>query len=183
MTNTIEFVSFAIDPGEISGWAIAKNSNEPTMLGTTETIQQRVFACRQAVQLANNLPIVVVVEEWTLGGPRANYKMFAGLGKNYGRWLDHIELIIGVQESDILRVTPQKWRNGLFGSAIKRYCSKPDVTSKLKRLACAYVSPPEKPPISSHNAAEAGCIACWAHCSEEGLDAALQAYRRHSLEP
>jgi len=180
-----ECISFGLDPGAVSGWAIALNPELPYVFGTTNSISERKEACRTVFELSVRLglPIVVVAEEWTAGGPRANYKMFVGLGKNYGRWLDHIELILRIPEDQILRVTQQKWRNGLFGGkTIAKYCPRPNVGDKLKRLACAYVSPWGSEPCKDHNAAEAACIACWAHCSEEGVIAAERAISRFDYE-
>jgi hypothetical protein len=183
MESPPKFLAFGLDPGEESGWGIAINPEYPLEFGTASTIATRKEVCLLVVgySVQLQLPIVVFVEEWTAGGPQATYKMYVGLGKNYGRWLDHIELIIGVSESDIVRVTPQKWRNGLFGEAIRKYCQKPDVGVKLKKLACAYVSPTPTKLHRNHNAAEAACIACWGHCSEEGMDASERAIRRYAF--
>jgi len=170
-----KFVSFAVDPGSESGWGIALIPEFVAEFGTASTINERKSACERAKIMAEdlNLPLVATVEEWTIGGPRVNHKMLIGLGKSYGRWLDHIELILGISEDDIVRATPQKWRNGLFGSKlVKKYTG-----NSLKALACAYLSPSGSLPVKNHNAAEAGCIACWAHCSEEGVIAGERAWR------
>jgi hypothetical protein len=172
----IEFAAFAIDPGETAGWALAFNAELPHLLGIASNFARRKEVCREILQIVGELPLVVVAEYWTIGGPRANYKMFIGLGQSFGRWLDHIEEILGVPEKEIVRPTPQLWRNGLFGSElVRKHSGKGD---DLKRLACAYVSPPGFTPITDHNAAEAGCMACWAHVSEEGIEAAERAVRR-----
>lgn len=179
--GVIDFVSFAIDPGETSGWGIALTSVLPFEFGIANTRESRREACERAKHVVStlHLPLVVIAESWTVGGPRVNHKMLIGLGASYGRWLDHVEEILGVPEQHILRPTPQAWRNELFGGKLVRQ-HKGD--GGLKRLACAYVSPPGAPAVKEHNAAEAGCIACWAHCSFEGLEAAERAARRQDGE-
>jgi hypothetical protein len=101
--------------------------------------------------------------------------MFMGLGKAYGQWIDHIEELLGVPESEFVRPTQQLWRNGLWGGEMVREHSG---GAGLKRLACAFMSPPGGTPVKDHNAAEAGCMAVWTFYSEEGLEAAERALRR-----
>lgn len=181
-----KFLAFALDPGEVAGWGVATCAELPLELGIAKSMSDRKWVCQHVKSMSEELglPILVVAEEWTAGGPRAHYKMYTGLGENYGRWLDWIELILETPKDKILRVTPQTWRNGLFTpEVLQQYCSGFDRSWKMKRLACAYVSP--SPSLAKsrrdHNAAEAACIACWAHCSIEGVEAAERVIRAWRL--
>jgi hypothetical protein len=167
------FVTFGIDPGDTSGWGVATCPEIPAIVGIATTIEQRVEVCRYVKEFSKGLPIVVGIEDWTIGGPNANYHMFKSLGESAGRWLEQVEAILGITKKHVVRTTPQQWRNGLFTPGMVRNHSGGE---GLKRLACAFVSPPDAEPVKNHNAAEAGCIACWLHCSEEGVVAIERLY-------
>lgn len=177
----VDFVSFAIDPGEVSGWGIALAPEVPFEFGIATCRESRRNACETAKNVSSKLrlPLVVIAENWTIGGPRISHKFLIGLGANYGKWLDHIEEILGITEDQILRPVPSTWRNGLFGGQLV-HAHRGNDGAGLKRLACAYVSPPGAPPVKDHNMAEAACMACWAHCSEEGIEAAEKAAERQN---
>jgi hypothetical protein len=170
------FLALAIDSAARSGFAVARSASVVDVAGAVTTAAQRRAVCEDVVQrrLAADLPLVVVAEDWP--GLWRSWKTAVGAGRNWGRWLDHIELVLGVREDQIVRVNTRRWRSDLFGVELTRMKTpkglKPRPPEEMKRLACTYVG--EK----DHDQAEAMCLALWAHTSIDAQEAADAAMRR-----
>lgn len=160
----LKFVNLGIDAGATAGWAITTCSDVSacTMHGEVKTPQQRM----EVIKLANaqakktKLPLVVSAEEWP--GRWPSYKSAMGMGRNWGRWLDNIELVLGIKESKILRFSFNKWRYGLWEPDIVRAASKEK--NGYKKLAMSYTN------VSKHNEAEAICISVYTQLDAESLE-------------
>jgi hypothetical protein len=164
------FLTLGIDPGKESGWAVAlpdtvlasgMASKPEDRLGA---IGVTLFEVRE-----RGLPLVVVTEQWGAGGWQS-HKALLGLGRAYGTWLDHIAVVLGVNEPDFVRVHPTEWRHHFFDHAEIKAAGK----DGLKTLACTYAG------VQDHNEAEAICLALYGQSSEKGQDAAEKAHRKAS---
>ena len=166
----MKFISFAIDPGESSGWAIALTPDAANASGVARTPHERVAVCHLVAEYVEDTeyPLVVTAEKWNARGWRNVFYTALGLGRSFGRWLDHIELILGVKEQHFLRFHPNTWKHVIFTADELKGISRED----HKRLVCQYTGVPE------HDRADAMCMAMATHSTEEGLKAAESAVRR-----
>jgi hypothetical protein len=164
------FLAFGIDSAERSGFALARDATSCELAGVATTAAQRRAVCEDVAQRAasSGLPLVVVAESWP--GLWRSWKTAIGAGRNWGKWVDHIELVLGVREKHIVRVNTRRWRSDLFGVEVMKETFGMDA----KRLACTYVG------TQDHDQAEAECLALWAHTSSDALEAAAAALRRKS---
>ncbi len=171
MPTEQRFVALGIDPGGTSGWALATHAEEVMDSGFVTKAHERQSVCEKVKSdLASiGLPLVVVVESWSAGGWKS-YKSLIGLGKAFGQWLDHLELILGVKEAHLLRVHERKWRSHLFEAQMLKDAR--NVKNGMKHLACAFTGKED------HNEAEACCLALFAQSSVEGLEAVDATKRR-----
>lgn len=162
------FLAFAIDSAERSGFALAREATSCELAGVTTTAAQRRAVCEDVAHraAASGLPLVVVAESWP--GLWRSWKTAIGAGRNWGKWVDHIELVLGVKEQWIVRVNTRRWRSDLFGVEAMKGVHGMDA----KRLACTYVG------TKDHDQAEAECIALWAHTSLDAHEAVEAALRR-----
>lgn len=158
----LKFLAFGIDSAERSGIAVARHADRCEFSGVVRTAVQRRDTCERvaALQVKSGLPLVVVAEGW--GGVWQRWSTAHGAGRNWGRWLDPIELILGVKEAQIVRVKPQTWRPALFGPELV----KGQDSDALKALACAYTG------LADKDEAEAICLTFWVQSSVEGQEAA-----------
>ena len=154
-------IVFAIDPGKVAGWAIACGPEVEDLLahGTAKFPGHRVAACAGARKICAGRQLVVVAEGWP--GTWQSWKTALGIGKAYGTWLDHVEIILGVREDHIVRVNPARWRNDLLGAENLKDTD----PEEKKGLAVAYTG------VEQTDAAEAACMALWAFSSEAGVAA------------
>ncbi len=158
---------FAIDPGKTAGWAIARGPEQEDLLahGTATLPGHRLAACATVKKLRaqTRRKLVVVAEGWP--GKWQSWKTALGIGKAYGLWLDHVEIILGVREDHIVRVNPARWRNDLLGAENLKDTD----PEEKKGLAVAYTG------VEQTDAAEAACMALWAFSSEAGIAAVQEA--------
>jgi len=167
----VQYITFAIDPGKVSGWAVATGPDSVVMSGVAKTAADRKAVCETVLEFWEKaqLPLVVIAEEWTAGGWK-NYSSLIGVGKAWGTWIDHIHLCLGVPEQHILRFNPRFWRHNIFTSADLKGLD----SNGLKLLACQYTG------VKDHNEAEAICMAMVGHSSDKGVEAAETATRRYA---
>lgn len=110
---------------------------------------------------AHNLPLIVVAEEWDpprgAGEKRVdkrwNYPTILGIGEGWGRWTAEFERH-AVSELDVVRVTPNVWRDALFGP------QRPRDSVELKRFAVRYIQTRLHATLPE-DVAEAVCIGLW----------------------
>lgn len=186
-------VILSIDSATVSGAALAVpeisagrvREYDFEQLGEIEKQAAREHWVLDAIEAAydNELPLVVVSEEWTPHG--ISTATYASLCESWGKWLAAIEHVCGVAPqvsfqidtrkvsalsksvadkifAHIVRVNPNTWRNAVFGK------KRPTRSEDLKRHAVVYVERAlEQPPNLSHNIAEALCICTWASRASE----------------
>lgn len=173
-SDILPFASFCLDPGKTSGYALARNNAVEDLVfhGHLRTATARRDVCRRVREYAEDvgLPLVVVAESWP--GRWPSQKSALGMGRNWGRWIDHVELELGVKEDHILRVSFQRWRNDIYGPELCKEARESDDDDAWKKLAMSYAG------VDDHNEAEAMCIAIWSQTSFEGTDAAQAALKR-----
>jgi Holliday junction resolvasome RuvABC endonuclease subunit len=169
----VEAVLLALDPAKgKSGAAILRPDGQRTKLVmslvVTKQSERETFVVG-AKELAEKLelPLLVVAEEWdpprgsgaTRVDKRWNYPTILGMGEGWGRWTAEFERF-GVAEKDVIRATPNTWRDALYGK-VREQDSK-----KLKQVAVDYVERRLKVKLP-HDAAEAVCLGLWgAHAIE-----------------
>jgi hypothetical protein len=158
-------VFLTIDSAKVSGVALCAPETSGGKRGVTsystdslcEVVNQsgRLVWAQYAVELAEEYgwPLIVVGEEWTPHG--LSTAAFASLCESWGKWLAAFETA-GVPPGQILRVTPNVWRDAVFGK------KRPQTTEGLKAYACLYADKQLDQPRLSHNIAEALCIRVWA---------------------
>lgn len=169
-TNAIpRYVSFGIDAAKVSGWGLALGTSVKDLLGSgvAKTAVERRDACISAREWAEDLdlPLLVVAESWP--GRFPGQKQALGMGRAFGRWLEDIELELGVREDHILRIGVTSWRADLFPPELLRQAKEQQKEDKTgyKRLACAFAD------VADDNEAEAICITVWSQSSFEGAEA------------
>ena len=181
-----EAVFLTVDSAKVSGVALCapETSAKGRVTGYStdslcEVVNQsgRLVWAQYAVELAEDCrcPLIVVGEEWTPHG--LSTAAFASLCESWGKWLAAFETA-GVPPGQILRVTPNVWRDAVFGK------KRPKASEALKAYACLYVDKKLDQPRLSHNIAEALCIRVWAqhaasvHAVLDGLKAAPKKAKR-----
>lgn len=145
----------AIDPGEVSGWAVMSR-DRCIASGTATTHEARTTAVlvADAESTLTGTRLVVVGEKWTAGGLHANPATMAGLGAAWGAWAAALEAE-GVPKSRIVRVYPQTWRARVLAP---RRGTRSDA---LKLMAVRRASH-EIGREPDHDEADAVCIGIWA---------------------
>jgi hypothetical protein len=170
--DDLEYLTFAIDAGSTSGWAVADGNTPDDVLesGISKKPEHRRDACAAAKgwQANTGLPLIVVAEDWP--GKWRSWKSALGIGRQWGMWVDHIHFTTGVKEGHILRVNPARWRNDLYGPEMVREAQ--GHQDGMRKLAVSFAG------VADHNEAEARCIAIWAHQSFAGQASAEAALKR-----
>jgi Holliday junction resolvasome RuvABC endonuclease subunit len=169
----VEAVLLALDPAKgKSGAAILRPEGQHTKLVmslvVTKQSERETFVLG-AKEIAEklDLPLIVVAEEWdpprgsreTRVDKRWNYPTILGMGEGWGRWTAEFERF-GVSEKDVVRATPNTWRDALYGKPREQD------SKKLKQVAVDYIHHRLKLKLP-HDAAEAVCLGLWgAHAIE-----------------
>jgi hypothetical protein len=148
-------VILGIDPGQVSGWAVAVDTETVIASGTARTAADRREAVGHAWQLASDrgASVRVALECPPTFGGRLNTAI--GLGLARGRWLEWLELQ-GYSAARVLKVTPDVWRRATHGVYRAQGADRKEREAAYKRAAVAFTS------IAQPDAAEAACIALWA---------------------
>jgi hypothetical protein len=133
------------------------------------------------------LPLVVVAEEWdpprhkkvrlpgnqlgVLLDPKWTYQTVLGIGEGWGRWMAELESasVFMVEEEEmppllIERVTPNDWRDGLFGPRRAKDTTALKVTAQRYFEGVFGIN-------ASDDISEAACIALWGTTSPTVLSA------------
>lgn len=183
-------VILAIDPGNVSGWAIVsprRAAADPKQSVTvwsgrvTGGPKHIVEMARDAATNDVMRPLVVVAETWTTGDRVHDRRMRAatmlGLGAAWGRWSDALDAV-GVPKSRILRVNTSTWRAKVIGGPMNRS------TEEWKRLALLHAQQrfPVRAPsgkVTHDDEAEALCIAAWAMYAGPVGEAVKKAGKRY----
>lgn len=169
----VEAVLLALDPAKgKSGAAILRPDGQRTKLVmslvVTKQSERETFVVG-AKELAEKLelPLLVIAEEWdpprgsgaTRVDKKWNYPTILGIGEGWGKWTAEFERF-GIADRDILRATPNTWRDALYGK------QREQDSKKLKQVAVDYVQLRMKIKLP-HDAAEAVCLGLWgAHALE-----------------
>lgn len=174
-----DFHILAIDPGKVSGVALAIGSRVVDVVRVTCAAERRgIVLDALTVAEREGAPLVVVVEQWTVGAGHSRAKdgktrwtpaTMLGLGAQRGRWLEALDLA-GVPASRIVSVTPAEWRAVL--SPLPRRTTEQAKASAIviaRGLLGREVGPDE---------AEAACIARWASSAAVVREAAAKRVRR-----
>jgi hypothetical protein len=105
-------VLLAIDPGEVSGWALFEYGH---LVGHGACKHGHAAVIDQAIESARaaQLPLIVVAERWTAGGWQSHATLL-GLGAAWGVWAEALR-VRGVAKRRIVRVYPQTWRAATLG--------------------------------------------------------------------
>jgi hypothetical protein len=162
-----EAVLLALDPAKgKSGAALLRPDGHKTRLVTSAVVtrqEERETFVASARELAKLLtvPLIVVAEEWdpprVSGGKRVdknwNYPTILGIGEGWGRWTAEFERY-GIPELDVVRVTPNVWRDALYGK------QRVQDSDGLKKFAVNYVEQRMQQTLP-HDAAEAVCLGLW----------------------
>lgn len=165
-------VILAIDPGNLSGWAIV-SPRQPMNVRQAVTVWsgQTSTAHKEIVEMARDAsandvmrPLVVVAETWTIGDRVHDRRMRAltllGLGAAWERWRAALDTA-GISKSRVVRVNTSTWRAKVLGGPMNR------TTEEWKRLAVMHAhqrfpvraGDDDAPP--GEDEAEALCIAAW----------------------
>ena len=136
-------IVLGIDPGAVSGWAIAVSGEEVTEYGTAKVYEGRLYPVMKAARVAAKQQASIhVAMEWpTAGGWTATTAM--GFGRNQGRWLELIEQELGISQRRVIQVAPQTWRAATHG--VLR-------GDDVKGAACSFAN------VEQPDAAEAACL-------------------------
>ena len=109
------FVVLGVDPGEVDGWGIMRPDKSIKAHG--ETKKRDAHGRKRAVLLAVGealslgVDLIVSREMWSAGGPKATPTMIAGLGAQWGRWLEQLDLWAPfLPPTRIVKFYPQSWR-------------------------------------------------------------------------
>lgn len=146
-------IVLGIDPGRVSGWAIAIDAETIDAHGTARKAEERAAAVVRAKGIADHhgCKLVVCMEWVSAGGGGTRTAM--GIGQARGRWLESLEQTIGYSESRVMRATPDQWRRATHGVVRSRAGKRQDREREYKAAAMAYSG------IEDENASEAACIA------------------------
>lgn len=126
-----ECIVLALDPSKSrSGAAILTGQRSAHLFGPAKKQSARESFVRAAVELANTrgLPVLIVAEEWDkprhkrVRNARGDetvefdqkwtFQTILGMGEGWGRWAAELERY---DIRSITRVTPNRWRDDLFG--------------------------------------------------------------------
>lgn len=111
-------VVLGVDPGAASGAAIVRPDESIVMsgfVGQREATLRRDFVLT-ALEEAQHLgcELLVVGEKWTAGGPFSSPRSMQGLGAQWGRWQEQLDLFAPfLPASRVSRAYPQTWRSCL----------------------------------------------------------------------
>ena len=157
-TQSWPIVSFGVDPGATSGYAIFEREL-PLKAGVAITATDRSNAVRAALRSseASRLPLVVSMEKWPAGGRFGGSRTMSGLGSAAGRWLEAMEAA-GIKKSRVQRVYPQTWFSRTVGGRMSR-----DKTRQMTMFNARF---PELGQLHA-DAADAVGIALWALHADE----------------
>lgn len=155
MTRPVPIV-LGVDPGNVSGWAIALDPETILEHGIAKRARERLRAVVTARRIAraHGRPLRVCMEWVTAGGGTARTAM--GIGKGRGLWLTLFDLVLGVREERVLRADPRDWRKATHGVVKAPGADRKERERAFKAAAIAFTRIPEA------DAAEAACIAMWA---------------------
>lgn len=153
-------VILAIDPGKHAGWCI-RFGGKPVTWGSCAPGEE-LGICRAAQVFASeeSLPLVVVAEKWTAGGPYSGPRTMAGLGAAWGRW-DGALRSLQHPARRVVRVYPQTWRAAVLSP---RWGA---TSEQLKHLSATVASFDTGEIILDHNAADAIGMSRWAERAPE----------------
>lgn len=160
-------VILALDPAKgPSGAALLRPNGAKVALAAYAVLRkqsERDSFVAGAVELgkACRLPLVCVAETWD--PPRGRdqrwtYPTILGIGEGWGLWAAELERH-GVR--GVVRVTPNVWRNGLFGKRRPKDSDSLEEMAKLHVLGTFGFRP------SDHNVSDAVCIGLWGSLSQE----------------
>lgn len=184
-----EAVILALDPAKgKSGASILRPSGQRTKLvhaGVVTKQSERegyVIGAKNLAETAK-LPLIIVAEEWDpprgCGPTRVdtnwNYPTILGIGEGWGRWTAEFERC-DISGKDVVRVTPNTWRDALYGKKRERD------SLKLKQLAVEYVM--HKFHVNlPHDAAESVCLGLWGEYSTEVLTLVEKWFKNNKKTP
>jgi hypothetical protein len=160
-------VLLALDPAKgQSGAALLRPDGQQTKLVTSAVVTKQAeretfVAGAKELAVKLNLPLIIVAEAWdpprgsgaTRVDKRWNFPTILGMGEGWGRWTAELERF-DVPELDIVRATPNVWRDALYGKRREQD------SKKLKAVAVQYVEQRLKVTLP-HDAAEAVCLGLW----------------------
>jgi hypothetical protein len=155
----------AIDPGATSGFAVVRAGK---VLGSG--VAQCAVDRRRILDAWGEFPDVIVREDWTRGG-QWGFKQVLGMGAEWGRWAEAIELA-NLRLLRVRKVEPNEWRYPLLG---RRRRTRPE----WKAAAISYV---EALGIDAgHDESEAICIGLFAARSDDVWNSLTARERRRLL--
>ncbi len=165
-----EAVFLLLDPAKHKSGALITRPSAQGMQIVTGAIvtkqNERDEFVGSAKELAavHDLPLIVIAEEWdpprgTIVGPdsvnkRWTFPTVLGMGEGWGKWTAEFERH-GVPELDVVRVTPNDWRDAVFGKT-----ARPKEREELKKHAVKYIQQRMKMTLAE-DIAEAACIGLW----------------------
>ena len=123
----------SIDPGAKSGACVLVPLNHSLVFHRViRTAAQRRSCIEDAQRISciHNLPLVACGEAWGVGG-KWTPKQMIGLGAQWGRWEEALELA-GVER--VMRMQVHEWRGAIFGRGKRRK------REAWKRMAVAWAS-------------------------------------------
>jgi len=128
-------IVFGLDPATRTGWSIFI-CGEYFASGVAITIEQRCDAIEKlrSVALDEELPVVVVAEDWFPGGPC--WKEIAGQYEAWGRWDENLQL---TGFTDHVRVQAHDWRTDIHGDGVCKPTARASALKLAKALAKARV--------------------------------------------
>lgn len=162
-----EAVFLLLDPAkQKSGALISRPGQRGLQIVTGATVSRQAdrdtfVASAKELSVAHDLPLIVIAECWDPprgSGPnkvdkRWNYPTILGMGEGWGKWTAEFERH-GVPMQDVIRVTPNVWRDALFGA------HRPVDSAELKKTAVYYVQQRLRVTLAE-DVAEAACIGFW----------------------
>jgi hypothetical protein len=155
----------AIDPGATSGFAVVRGGRVLGS-GTARCAADR----RRILDAWGEKPDIIVREDWTRGG-QWGFKQVLGMGAEWGRWAEAIELA-GLRPLRVKKVEPNEWRWPLLGRSRR-------TREQWKRAAIDYVGALNIDAGSDES--EAICIGLFATRSEDVWNALTARERRRIL--
>jgi len=153
-------VILAIDPGKRCGWSIWIAGRLATHGTATPGEEFGIVQAARVFEAEESIPLVVVAEKWTAGGPFAGARTMAGLGAAWGRWDGALRACQHPMRR-VVRVYPQTWRAAVLAP---RWGA---TSEQLKHLSATVASSIVGDPILDHNEADAINIGKWATLSSE----------------
>jgi hypothetical protein len=168
-------VILAIDPAKLSGWCLMVCRDYALSgIGNTHEARTSVVRLAKTSAEANGLPLVVVAETWSRGGPFGGARSMAGLGAGWGRWDEAILAEIG-KGYPLVRVLPQVWRAATFGAG--------GTSEALKLRSKTFATTIAGRVVDSDDEADAIGIAVWArNAGEVGEELAFAHLEKHGFD-